>query len=209
MNLKIAVVGAPQAGKTLFCINFAEFLGAKSLCYTEEGPLGRGKGVVAPSQARRLMVHPGTRSNGVMRSFSVNLLGNSRRIVLFDTVSLKEKNPLPRSERKKLLTTLQALMEADAVLHLVDLTTTDPAVLHFIMEAGQHLANYCLSRSKIYVPLGSKCDLLPVKGGLAGDLTFPGGKLMPVSSLTRHGFLQLREQFAAAGSHRKARTLNI
>jgi len=49
----------------------------------------------------------------------------------------------------------------------------------------------------MFVALGSKCDLLPVKGSLAVDSIFPGGKLIPVSSFTRHGFQQLREQFTA------------
>lgn len=195
MNLKLAVVGAPKTGKTSFCINFAEYLGAKNLCYTENGPLGRGRGVIVPSKARQLMVHPGPRCNGVMRSFSVNLLrSHLRHIVLVDTVSLKEKTPLPRSERQKLLLTLQALQEADAVIYLMDLSCNDPAFSEFAMDAGLRLVDYCRHAAKPFFALGSKCDLARSNKGLYRDTFFPGGKLIPVSSPTRNGFSQLKDQ---------------
>ena len=198
MNLQLAVVGAPKTGKTSLCINFAEYLGATNLCYTENGLLGRGRGVISVRQARKLMVHPGSRSNGVMRSFAVNLPGDSlRRVVLVDTVSLKEQKPLPRRERPKLLLTLQALQEADAVLYLIDLSCSDPVLLHFAMEAGIRLMKYCRNAAKPFITLGTKCDLLPAAGGFSADPIFPGGKVIPVSSLDRRGFAELRKLLLA------------
>ena len=128
MNINLAIVGTPGVGKTLFCINFAEFLGARNLCYTESSPYGRGQGVVTPETARKTMVSPGPRSNGSVRSFAVNILqGESMRLVLMDTASLKEGKLLTKRERGQLVLTMQALQEADALLHLVDLACTDPA----------------------------------------------------------------------------------
>lgn len=195
MNINLVAVGASRVGKTLFCINFAEYLGAKNLCYTENGPLGRNRGVVLPHDARNLMVHPGPRCNGVVRTFAVNLpLGNPRRIALVDTASLKAKTPLPRSERVKLILTLQALEEANAVLYLVDLSCGDPAHLDFAMEAGLRLADLCRRSAKPFFTLGSKCDLAPSARDLLRVPFSPGGKLIPVSSLTREGFPQLRKR---------------
>ena len=175
MNLQVAVVGAPKMGKTSLCINFAAYLGAKNLCYTENGPMGRGKGAISVLEARKLMVHPGPRSNGVMRSFSVNLPGDRpRRVVLVDTVSLKEQQPLPRRERQKLLLTLQALREADAVFYLIDLCCSDPVLINFAMDAGLRLMKYCRSAAKPFVALGTKCDLLPAASGLIDELFIPG-----------------------------------
>ncbi len=194
MNLKLAVVGAPKTGKTSFCISFAEYLGAKNLCYTENGPLGKGRGVIMPSQAHRLMVHPGPRCNGVMRSFSVNFLkSNPKRIEFIDTVSLKESIPLPPSERHKLILTLQALQDADAVLYLMDLSCTDPAHIDFAMDVGLRLVDYCRKAAKPLYSLGTKCDLVSSRKRQHNEPILFREKLIPVSSLTRIGFPQLRE----------------
>ena len=91
MNLQLAVVGAPKTGKTSLCINFAEYLGATNLAIRKTA-CWAAAGVISVRQARKLMVHPGSRSNGVMRSFAVNLPGYSlRRVVLVDTVFVEQK----------------------------------------------------------------------------------------------------------------------
>ena len=73
MNLSIAVIGTSKAGKTLFCINFAEYMGAGNLSYAEYTPGGQGRGLLSPAGARRLMVGRSGRGNGVLRIFTVHL----------------------------------------------------------------------------------------------------------------------------------------
>lgn len=193
MNLNIAVVGAAKEGKTLFCINFAEFMGARSLCYTERNPSGIGMGVISPETARELMVDPGPRCNGVVRSFAVNLFHRQpQRIALIDTASLKEQSPLPHAERKKLVLTLQALQEADIILHLVDLACKDPARIDFSGATNRYLSSYCLHKNKQYLIIGTKCDLLNGRKGNLRHFYSPNGKPLFISSTTREGFPQLR-----------------
>jgi hypothetical protein len=193
VNKNIAVVGAAKEGKTLFCINFAEFMGARSLCYTERSPSGIGRGVVSPATARELMVDPGPRCNGVVRSFAVNLLQRQpQRLALVDTASLKEQSPLPHAERKKLVATLQALREADIILHLLDLACNDPARIDFSSEANRFLSSYCLRHGKQYLVIGTKCDLLNGRKGMIRHFFSPDSKPLFISSTTREGFAQLR-----------------
>jgi hypothetical protein len=196
VNLNIAVVGAAKGGKTLFCINFAEYLGARALCYTENSPFGAGRGVTTPETARALMVDPGPRCNGVVRSFAVNRPHRQpRRIALIDTASLKEKSPLPRAERKKLILTLQALQEADAVLYLADLACYDPVGIDFALASDRGLSRYCFKKGKPYLVVATKCDLPHARKNPYIEQFFcRNGRIPFISSLTREGFAQLRRQ---------------
>ena len=191
MTLTIAVVGAARVGKTLFCINFAEYLGARSLSYIECGSAGEGRGTLSPAAAREMMVHRGRRSGAVVRTFTVHLSPRQtwRRIALIDTASLVEKKPLTRAARTALLLTLQASHSAAAVLQLVDLSCHDPARRDFDDAVWRHLADYCREQGKLFLTAGSKADLYD------GSLQAPFAsteKMVFISSLTRAGFPRLQ-----------------
>lgn len=192
MNLSLAVVGASGVGKTLFCINFAEYMGAGNLNYTEYARGRQGRGLLSPAGARRLMVGRGSRGNGVVRIFNVHLpTPPYRRLALIDTAALKERSPLPPGERSRLLLTLQAMERADLILMLFDLGCTDPVLQDFNDRAGGHLADYCRWRGKLFIQGGSKADLL--SRSPAGRPLLAGGKeIVRLSSLRRDGFALLK-----------------
>lgn len=200
MNLTVAITGPSRAGKSLFCINFAEYLGARTLCYHEEGPHGRGRGAVSPAEARRLMVEPGRRSNGVVRTFVVNLKrgATSLRLALVDTIALRAVKPLPRMNRAGLVLTLQYVQKADALFYLVDLCDVDPAHLAFIGTAGRLLEKYCCSQAKPFQTILSKKDLLAseAENNLLSwrwhHLAWKSDPV-PVSAVSRTGFPELRQ----------------
>ena len=198
MNLSIAVVGTSGVGKTLFCINFAEYMGAGNLSYTEYTRGGQGRGLLSPAGARRLMVGRSGRGNGVIRIFTVHLLPRPyRRLALIDTAALQAKSPLPPGERSRLLLTLQAMERADLILMLFDLSCTDPALQEFSDRAGGYMADYCRQRGKLFLPGGSKADLLP--GSPRGRPLFAaGGDLLHLSSLRRAGFPRLKKMILGA-----------
>lgn len=198
MNLSLAVIGASGVGKTLFCINFAEYLGACSLSYTEAGGGRRGRGLLSTAGARRLMVGRGRRGSGVVRTFTVHpALKPHRRLALIDTAALQQTEPLPRRERSRLRLTLQALERADLILMLLDLSCSDPAVREFCDRAGCYLADYCRLQGKIFFTAGNKADLLTERAGkerfIAAEMDFPA-----ISALTRAGFALLKEALLGA-----------
>jgi hypothetical protein len=199
VNLSIAVVGAARVGKTLFCINFAEYLGARILSYTQSGGAGQGRGALSPDAARERMVNHGRRGNGVVRTFTVHLPQRKpyRRIALIDTASLKENNPLPRSGRSALLLTLQAIHSAAVVLQMIDLSCGDPARHEFDDRVGRHLADYCRWQGKLFLIAGSKADL-PVNSHQARIAV--SGKMLFISSLTRAGFSRLQSAILGEAS---------
>lgn len=198
----MAVVGASRSGKTLFCINFAEYLGARTLSYSESGSAGGGAGALSPAAARKLMVSNGRSAGGVVRTFTVHLTARPcRRIAIIDTASLKERFPLPRFERARLLLTLQAIQEAGLILQLIDLSCRDPARLEFDESAARGLADYCRSRGKIFMTIGSKADLL---GDICrGEHFALPGKMLIISSASGAGFPRLRGEIMAGLSRQE------
>lgn len=198
MNLSLAVIGVSGVGKTLFCINFAEYLGACSLSYTEAGGGRRGRGLLSTAGARRLMVGRGRCGSGVVRTFTVHrLLKPYGRLALIDTAALQQAEPLPRRERSRLRLTLQALERADFILMLLDLSCSDPAVREFSDRAGRYLADYCRRQGKIFFVAGNKADLLIKTPGK--ERFFAAGMDLPaISALTRAGFALLKEALLGA-----------
>jgi hypothetical protein len=193
LKIDVAVAGLPRVGKTLFCINFAEYMGARNLCYTQSGPTGRGKGVVTPGEAREKMVYAGARLNGVVRGFVVNLLSREPiRLLLADTAALNATNPLSKQDRRSLCFTLNALQEADVVLYLMELPCTDPVKIDFALQVNLALSGYCLRHNKPYLLVGTKLDQLTGSSRLQKQIFCPNGKLFKLSSVTREGFPDLR-----------------
>ncbi|NLA25816.1 MAG: hypothetical protein GX878_00310 [Firmicutes bacterium] len=190
MKVNMAVLGAPRSGKTLFCINFAQYLGSRILNYTEESVAGRRRGTLSPAAAREMMVFNGQRGRGVVRTFAVHLLRQPcKRIALIDTASLKEGVPLPYLERSRLLLTLQALESAVMVLQMIDLSCNDPARLEFDEKVGRFLAAYCRRRDKLFLTAGSKADLIGDSSGR--ERITASGRILYISSLTQAGFPRL------------------
>ena len=99
------------------------------------------------------MVEPGSRTNGTVRTFAVNRLnGKPLRIAFTDTTALLQEEPLPKRERLKLIATLQAIRRADLIIHLIDLTCTDPSRLDFVGKIHRSLAAACSGQGQRYLP---------------------------------------------------------
>ncbi len=200
IDLNLAVVGTAGVGKTLFCINFAEYMGANSLSYSEVGRGGEGRALLSPAGARRLMVGRGRRGSGVVRTFTVHLpLRPFRRLALIDTAALPVREPLPRFERPRLALTLEALGRANLILLLIDLSCADPVREEFNERAASYLADYCEQQGKLFLTGGSKADLL--KGAVPGRgrcLLYTGAELLPISSLSGLGFARVKERLRRA-----------
>lgn len=191
MTLKIAVVGALGSGKTLFSINWCEYLGATRLYYYELNGDGRREGIITPQAARDKMVF-----NGHCRAahtFIVNRPGKfPSRLALIDTFCLQEKPDLTAAERTKLFLTLQVLSGADVILNLVDLTLSDPPRMEFAAEVDRYLFEFSTRHPVHYKLVGNKLDLLDSRPEM---LWWPvSGPVTSISARKWTGFDLLTEQ---------------
>ncbi len=194
MTLNIAVVGARGSGKTLFCINWCEHLGATRLYYYESGGAGKGVGIVTPKTARSKMVFNGYHRR-TAHTFVVNRPGKFlSRLTLTDTFCLQEKPALGTTERTKLFLTLQALSRADLILNLVDLSCSDPSRAEFAAEVDRYLFEFSSRYPVHYKLVGNKLDLV---NGPAMIPWWPtSSPVTGVSALKGTGFDLLTKQIA-------------
>jgi len=193
---RCVVVGKTNVGKTLFAVNFAEYLGARSLTLRrmglEEG--GRRQGY-SNDGARRELVGPEPHRTLQIQALDLEMrAGKTRRAIsVIDTPGLGDRID-PREEvRRGMAEAIRAIYEADLVLHLVDTSRVgDPSAIEAPGEVDYQIARF--SRFKPgYVILANKMDLPSAKAGLTSlRQLFPGEYIIPMSALKRRGFDEVK-----------------
>jgi tRNA U34 5-carboxymethylaminomethyl modifying GTPase MnmE/TrmE len=191
------VLGKTNAGKTLFIINFAAFLGLRRLSAEITGVDGYTRRVtVTPEQARKEWVSP--EPHKTRRLCRVKLLlpkGKGKKmLILTDSTGLVEGIPRDPELRRSIGQTLLSLRQADFIIHIIDASQamTDSPLLS-PGEVDYQLAQYGQFRRN-YILLANKMDLPAASAGL--ELlrkNFEGTAILPVSALEKKGFVEVRE----------------
>ncbi|HHX86599.1 MAG TPA: hypothetical protein GX693_00290 [Firmicutes bacterium] len=206
MTLKIAVVGAPGSGKTLFCINWARYLGATRIQFCEFTAAGKREGIITPQAARDKMAVNG--SSQTARTFIINRPGKiPSRLTLIDTPCLRGKPDLTSSERSKLSLTLQILSEVDVIFNLVDLACSDPLRMEFAAEVDRCLSGFSARRQVLYRLVGNKFDL--INGCPEITSWWFSGQAINISAKKWTGFDILTEEIAKSQSSGYAGRVNV
>jgi predicted GTPase len=185
------IVGKPNAGKTLFFINFAEYLGLRLLW-----PTGGGA-PLSPCQARRLLVDDTPHRTRRLQRAAVRVASGlgSRAAVLVDSTGLTEGISPDAEVRQGMARTLQAMQRAQLVLHLVD-AAARPGTPSAPGEVDREVAAFARGRAG-YLLLANKVDLPEASQGLRhlAEL-LPDDALVPVSARLGKGFPQVRRMLA-------------
>ncbi len=191
MTLKVAVVGAPGSGKTLFCINWCEYLGAARIYYHQSNGTGKGGGIIIPQAARSKMVWNSSRCSGY--TYVINRPGKvPSRLVLADTFCFRKDPELNTVNRTRLIITLQMLSWADVILNVVDLTCGDPSLIEFAGEIDRCLFEFSIRHPVRYNLVGNKVDLFSRPPEIPWWPT--SSVLNVISALKGTGFDQLTRQ---------------
>ncbi|GIM48064.1 hypothetical protein DNHGIG_36130 [Collibacillus ludicampi] len=191
------VVGRTNVGKTLFCLNFAEYLGLERLEVYYQLPDGTCRQrKFDPPTARHELSGLGPHKTRSLQSIQLQLpMGKGyRQFRLTDTTGLADGIHPDRDLREAMAQTLYEMKSADCILHIVDLVEIERAgglkalgeLDLQITEFGKHKRGYAL--------LANKIDVADVKKGLAymqNDL--PQQVIFPVSALYRQGFREVKE----------------
>lgn len=119
------VIGKTNVGKTLFVINFAVYLGVKKIRFTLVDSLGRQHSRDYPPElARKYLTgvkpHHTRCLQSITLKFSVGK--GQKRLILTDSTGLKDGIHPKGDIRKSMAQTLNALLEADLIIHMVDIS---------------------------------------------------------------------------------------
>lgn len=190
------VIGKTNVGKTLFTLNFADYLGLKSLRIDTLFPDGSttvGSYDLAAAVAELTDSEP--HKTRCLQSVTLQLPAGKgkKRFVLTDTSGLIDHVHAEMDVRKAIAQTLAKIRQADVVLHLVDASAVGKrGAVEALGEIDYQIAQFAQMR-KSYLLLANKIDLTEARDGLfrlQGE--FPGHRIIPVSALQRKGFREVK-----------------
>lgn len=182
------VIGRPNVGKTLFTVNFAEFLGQKRLEILFRPRDGASyTRLYSVSQARADLVDDQPHRTLCLQSVVLNVPRGKtvQKVVLTDTTGLTEEIHPLSAVRRAMADTLRQVSAATFVLHVVDPLDAVRGVDLDILRYGQTLEGYLLLANKIDLP-GR-----PEAARALAEVVSPA-PVLAVSARCRTGFREVR-----------------
>lgn len=191
------VVGRTNVGKTLFFLNFAEYLGLKRLDISYQLPDGTTRqGKFDPSRARQELSGLGVHKTRALQSLELSLPQGKgmRQFRLTDSTGLVDGIHPDKRLREAMAQTLAEMHEADCILHMVDLAEISRAeTASALRDLDRQIAEYGQAK-RGYALLANKMDAADVKRGLLFlHQELPGQEIIPISALYRQGFREVKE----------------
>ncbi|HEY8395106.1 MAG TPA: GTPase [Thermaerobacter sp.] len=189
------IIGQVNAGKTLFLLNFARYLGLRRAEMTVQAVAGGTYARPCDLEAdRAVLVSDEPHTTRCLQSLAVSLPARkrARAVLLTDSTGLLDGIDEDRQVRLAVAQTLRALRLADAVLHVIDADRVGREGRAAIAEVERQVARYLPLRSP-YAILANKMDLPHAARGLAtirGE--FRGRTVLPISALRQTGFREVR-----------------
>lgn len=188
------IVGKPNVGKTLFLLNFSQFLGLKVGDITRENPDGSLETrAYRLEQARDTLVGEEPHTTRGLLALTVSLTrGKARlKVTLVDSTGLTDSIHSAEDIRRAMVQTLRRLRKADLVLHLVDAAEVGLSPLA-LGEVDYQIARYASQRCP-YLILANKMDLPAAASGYRViKEAFSGYNVLKISALEKTGFREVK-----------------
>lgn len=190
------IVGRPNVGKTLFFVNFAEYLGIYNMEIEIEDPEAKSvRSVMTTEEARKTLVSEKPHTTVRLQRITLNLpCGKGTRTCrLVDTTGLNPSIHPDPLVRKAIAQTLKSLYKGGIVLHMVDLSTSVAGIGSLWDDLERQLSAF-LSTRTVYAILGNKVDKPGANHGLRLlRKAVPGSQtVLPISALHKRGFKEVR-----------------
>lgn len=192
---EFVVVGRPNSGKTLFVLNFAAFLGIKTLdilSRTYDNLITCKEYEV--QKAQKLLCGPKPHITQSVQSITLKLsVGKSPiNLKLNDTCGISEGIHSDVLIRKGMAQAIQEMRRADFIFHILDLSTINQGSMPSKLMIDEEIYKYGVLRSK-YTLLANKIDLLFNSNHLSRLLElFPEANIIPISALQKNGFREVK-----------------
>ena len=182
------VIGRPNVGKTLFSVNFAEFLGQRRLevmfrprdgaAYTRIYPIGQARADLVGEEPHRTLG---------LQSLVLNVPHGKavRKVVLTDSTGLTDDVHPVSAVRRAMADTLRQVASAAFIFHVVDPVSPLEGVDLDILRYGLTQDGYAVLANKMDLP--GRPEGLTALARLAGP-----APVLAVSASDRTGFREVR-----------------
>ncbi|WP_053957288.1 GTPase domain-containing protein [Inediibacterium massiliense] len=183
------IIGKPNAGKTLFLLNFAEYIGLKKVKIehtkinhkvdTKEYDL---------EEAKKILSSPIPYKTQCLQSIKleIHMIKGKKEIIMMDSSGFTDGIHKDIQIRRAMAQTLEQIQNSHVIFHVFDLTDDH------IEEVDEQLAKYGMTQGG-YVILGNKIDLLDRKDEIIKfQRKFINHYVIPISALTKEGFREVK-----------------
>lgn len=191
------VIGKANVGKTLFAINFADYLKVTRLNIEFATPSGESyrRVLSVPLALQELISDQPHHTLGLQR-IEIQMPGVKGRkyFALVDTSGLTEGIHGETLIRRAMAQTLAKVRDAHVILHLIDASRSGQVgAIEALGEVDWQVAQFGAMRTG-YAILANKMDLKEAQNGLVQiRREFPGHVIFPVSALLKTGFQEVKQ----------------
>ncbi|HWQ62736.1 MAG TPA: GTPase domain-containing protein [Negativicutes bacterium] len=196
---EFAVVGRPNSGKTLFALNFAAYLGCKTVDITFRAPDGfLDCRHFALGEARRELCCPVRHKTRAVQSLVLKVPVGKTAVSfkLTDTCGVCEDIHGDEAVRRGMAQTLSLIRATDFIVHVIDLTVVSDAFLSGENNIDREIYRYGIARNR-YITLANKADLQPARDNIPRlTAAFHQAAVLPVSALYSQGFAEVKAYVA-------------
>ncbi|WP_312201125.1 GTPase [Anaerospora hongkongensis] len=192
------IVGYPNSGKTLFALNFASFLGSKSVDITArsyDGLLTCRHLSIA--DAKNELCSMALHKTRLLQSMVLKMPIGKATVMfkLTDTCGISEQIHSDQTIRCAMAQTLGLVRCADFILHIIDLSRMRKNEVQD-QQIDQEIYQYGIARQN-YIMLANKTDLPMVKENITRlSAEFPHAQVIPISALYSDGFKEVKAYVA-------------
>lgn len=190
------IIGQPNVGKTVFALNFAQYLGMVQarIAFAEAG--GRRWEAAYPvADALTTLTSAQPHHTKQLQSIMLDLPAGkgTKQLELVDTSGLIDGIHPDAAIRRAMAQTLATVREANAILHVIDAAAVGTkGAINVIGEVDYQVANFAQMRGG-YLLLANKMDLAGAEEGLAKlRREFVGHPVAPISALHKRGFKEVK-----------------
>ena len=193
---KCVVIGKTNVGKTLFTLNFADYLGVERLEVTIEEPAGeRRVARYTVQDALQALSSSEPHQTRCLQSIRLELpVGKGvKRFDIVDTSGLMEGIHEDAAVRRAMAQTLGVVRDAHLILHIVDAYQASlGGAVRAIGDVDYQVAHFAQIREG-YAVLANKIDLPGAARGVELiRAEFSRHVVIPISALSRQGFREVK-----------------
>ncbi|KNF08918.1 HSR1-like GTP-binding protein [Gottschalkia purinilytica] len=192
---KAIIIGKTNVGKSLFLVNFSEFLGYRKVYIKIEYPDGKKLNKeMSIDIARSYLSSRNEFKTQCLQSIDMKIpvYKGKKEIKIIDSSGLVDGIHPDMKIRNSIVQTIETLKSTDVIIHIVDITEyLNDDFIHNISEIDKQIMKYGTTCN--YLLLANKIDLDKDNKGLSNvKKYFKDSNIIPISALYKRGFKEVK-----------------